>query len=84
MEDVTRNSIYKLDYTAAQALADMQSAAGAATVISATSSSSSNSSAASTVNTSTGTDGQELAADSVIGLTVAPSTALSIVAGQSK
>lgn len=79
MEDVTRNSIYKLDYSAAQALADLQSAAAAAANAAAISplSASASSNTSSSVNTSTGSsvDAQDLIAEVVAIIPSAAGTA---------
>lgn len=80
MEDVTRNSIYKLDYSAAQALADLQSAAAAAAANAAGAASplSATSSNTSSINTSTGSsgDGQDLIPEVVSIIPTATATAV--------
>lgn len=72
MEDVTRNSIYKLDYSAAQALADMQNATANAATNSSISASSAASSHLSPFNTSIGPSGE---AQALISENVAITTA---------
>lgn len=80
MEDVTRNSVYKLDYSAAQALADLQNAAAAASAA-ATATSLSATSPNTSVNTSTASSGEgpDLVAD-VVAIIPATAAASPVVA----